>query len=101
MLKSNSILNSSVLATLGGFVLIAAAVATSGSFDTTTKVGKKGDRFAAVGAEICSTESWPNISAECVAWKNGDPAKDVRYITMSSTDAAARSTTLTRVAVSN
>ena len=101
MFKTRTILNSSVLATLGGVAFIAAAVATSGGLGLKTEVGKKGDRFAAVGAEICSTQSWPNISAECVAWQNGDPAKNVRFITMSSTDAAARSTTLTRVAVTN
>lgn len=96
--STKTIFNSSILATLGGAAVIVAAVAAGGniaSFDT--PVGTKGDRFANAGAELCSTQSWPNISAECVAWQNNDPTKNVRYITLTSVDNDAHATTLTRV----
>lgn len=88
---------SSVLATVGGAALVAAAIVGGVASDQDAPA-VKGDRFAVAQQKICGQQSWPNISAECIAWRNGTPGSDVRYITVSTSDRAAGITTLTRVA---
>lgn len=58
----------------------------------------KTDRFALVGDNLCKNQSWPNLSAECLAWAEGEPTDGrVRFVTISSHDADGGSTTLTRI----
>jgi len=99
MARSTLILKSPVLATAAaaGFLVAAAA---SGTVPTGNAL-EKSDRFAIVGEQLCGNQAWPNITAECVAWKNNAPTagETVRYLTMQKTDAANGITELQRVAV--
>lgn len=93
-------LNSSVLAGIAAAGFIAAA-SVSGAVTAQDAPAVKGDRFAVVGEELCGDQAWPNITAECVAWRNNAPrnGETVRYVTIEKTDAAARFTELERRAI--
>lgn len=100
MKRQRLVLGSPMIATTAAAGFLAAALV-SGSLTAETAQAKKGDRFEVVGEELCSGQAWPNITAECVAWRNGAPetADKVRYLTIERTDRAARVTELERVAV--
>ncbi len=51
-----------------------------------------------VQAEFCATETWPNISAECLDTENTAKAPAIRYITVDRI-VAPNTTALTRVPV--
>lgn len=91
---------SSVVATVATIGFLAAATV-GGEFAVNGEAAEKGDRFAVVGERLCGEQAWPNITAECVAWRNAAPAgsERVRYITVSHTDRQAGVTELRRVAL--
>lgn len=60
-------------------------------------VDAKTDRFAVVGEQLCEGQAWPNLTPECLSWKDGEvTGGKVRFVTISSTDTDTMTTTLTR-----
>lgn len=77
-------------------IAVSAGVTTSGGFQSTAKE----DRFQTVSQELCSGQSWPNISPACVSWKSGSSANGkVRFVTEVANDRTNATTTLNRVPV--
>lgn len=75
------------------------AVATLGGTIAGDGAAPKADRFATMGDILCANEVWPNLSAQCLAWSEGELVEgSVRFVTLASTNAVAGTTTLTRVA---
>ncbi len=80
---------------LAGLVV---AVATLGGTISGEQAAPKADRFSVIGDSLCAGQDWPNITAECLAWSEGDAMPGaVRYVTMVDTDHEAGMTTLTRI----
>ena len=100
MTRKSLILNSPAFATIAAAGILAAA-AVGGQLSAQDEPAVKGDRFQVAGEALCGGEAWPNISAACVAWRNGEPQAqpNVRYITVEETDREAGFTELRRVAV--
>ncbi len=79
---------------LAGLVV---AVATIGSVSG-DRAATKTDRFATAADSLCAGQYGPARSSECLAWSQGEMTEGtVRYVTLTSTDADAGVTTLTRV----
>lgn len=89
-----------VAATLLGGILVGVATLGGTLAESATATGTKTDRFATMGDSLCAGQAWPNLSIECLAWVEGTPLTDVRFITIAKQDRGERTTTLTRAAVS-
>lgn len=88
-----------VAATLLGGIFVGVATLGGTLAEGSPAYATKTDRFATAGDSLCAGQDWPNLSPECLAWVEGTPLKDVRFITMASQDRQAQTTTLTRTAV--
>lgn len=87
---------SPVTASVAAAVVVAAA--TLGGTLASDAPAKKSDLFEVMGDALCEGQTWPNLSAECLAWAEGEStAGNVRFVTIVETDAQARVTTLTKV----
>lgn len=85
-----------VLASVAAIGLLGAATLGGSAADS---VADKTDRFALTADLLCEGQAWPNLTAECLAWKSGEPLEgDIRYITKKIDDPATFSTTLLRTA---
>ncbi|WP_108663116.1 hypothetical protein [Acuticoccus kandeliae] len=95
MSAKNRIL-SPVTATIIAGVVVAAATL-GGSFASDAPA-TKGDRFKVMGDNLCAGQAWPNLSAECLAWSQGETTpQTVRYVTIANHDRDNGVTTLARV----
>jgi len=78
--------------------LIAGAAKLGGLLAVGEVAAPKADRFAVIGDELCAGQIWPNLTPACLAWSGGDAVGGrVRFVTVRNADAAAGTTTLTRV----
>ncbi|MEM9223377.1 MAG: hypothetical protein AAGB11_13365 [Pseudomonadota bacterium] len=86
-----------VAATLIAGAIVGAATV-GGTIAGSQETAVKSDRFAVVGEQLCEGQSWPNLTPECLSWKEGEPTSNarVRFVTFSQTDDGAGTTTLTR-----
>lgn len=96
-MKNNRRILTPVTVTVIAGALVAAA--TLGGSLSGDAQNAKADRFTSVAQSLCSNDVWPRVSAECVAWTDGDADQSpVRFVTILSQDDGAGMTTLTRVA---
>lgn len=86
-----------VAATLLGGVFVGIATLGGTLSGNAPAVSAKADRFATAGDSLCEGQSWPNLSPECLAWVEGTPLGNVRFITLADHQRDAQKTTLTRI----
>lgn len=88
---------SSILATVAAAALVGVATlggtfAASGDAATT-----KADRFTMASDSLCAGQTWPNLTDECIAFREGEGGNGVRFVTMVRHDADMSTSTLSRV----